>query len=78
MLKFIKIQESENHVMYNYYPEGKKEFGVIECDKFTAKPVKHQIASNDETKWYYYHMLDKIREMAKSKEYSDKGMVAWY
>ena len=78
MLKFVLVEEKEDRVVYEYYPEGGSEYGTVSFDKKTGNGGIETLADNDRHQRYAMKALKRIREMASNKSFEKEGMVAWY
>ncbi len=79
MLEFKLIENNNETVTYQYYPEGKKDdFGVITIKKSDSSIVKQSIAKSDEFKTYFFHMLHRIEKFIRNDQFKDEGLIAWY
>lgn len=78
MLKFVLIEERENKVFYEYYPEGGSESGIVSFNKKTGNGGIETLANNDKHQRYALKALKRIREMASKNSFEKEGMVAWY
>ena len=78
MLKFALIEERENKVFYEYYPEGGSESGIVSFNKQTGDGSIETVADNDKHQRYAMKALKRIREMASNKSFEKEGMIAWY
>ena len=79
MLEFKLIENNDDTVTYQYYPEGKKDdFGVVTVKKSDQSVVEQTIAKTDEFKTYFFHMLHRIEKFIKKNQFEDEGLIAWY
>lgn len=80
MLKFVMVEETDEIVIYNYYPEGKSVYGTISFNKKTkeCKIIKLSEEETDYFTWYARHMFSRCRKFHDEGQYEKEGMVAWY
>lgn len=78
MLTFVLERNAGTEVIYRYFPEGKKESGLISYDKNQGKLTIIQLPDCDEYKHYALHMFARIIEYAKEGNFKESGMIAWY
>lgn len=75
MLTYKLAEETEMHITYHYFPEGKEEFGTVTFEKKTGKVSDIVLAKTDEVKWYANHMIE---EFTAHNEFQRSGTIAWY
>lgn len=78
MVKYKLIEENENTVSYNYFPQGHEDFGTITMHKKTAEIVTAEVAKTDKFKQYFYHMIEEIEKFIEKNNFLKDGYVAWY
>ena len=76
MLKYVLIENAGNAVRYEYFPEGESDSGIVSFNdgKFSIE----YLAKNDRHERYALKLFKKIREMASSGTFEEKGIVAWH
>ena len=47
MLLLKLLEESDSEVVYSYFPEKKKYFGIVKINKITGEIIDVQTADND-------------------------------
>lgn len=76
-LKLIEL--NEDRVIYEYYPEGDKQYpGKISLDLKTKERIYLQESSKDFGKRYSYYAFMKIEEYSSNGNFEKEGLVAWY
>lgn len=78
MLKFILKEETAEKVVYEYFPEGGTEAGIVSYDKETNKCSIITLPKTDKHQIYAQKMFSKIRKYASINSFERKGTVAWY
>jgi len=78
MLKYKLVEETENTVSYNYYPDGNSDFGTVTIDRKSGDISNVVLATSDEFKRYLYHMIEQIEEFVESGDFRKEGLIAWY
>ena len=63
MLKYILLEESEEKVTYEYFPEGGSDSGVVSF--YDGEFSIDSLAENDKHQIYAMKALQRIRRMAK-------------
>lgn len=77
MLKYNLIQENENEVLYEYFPEGGKHAGVIKFDKTKEEWHLEKPSKDDKHNRYALKMVKRLREFASNGTFENEGIVAW-
>lgn len=76
MLELKKKGETTNTVIYNYYPEGKTDWGELVLNKETHTVLEdYTKANNDNFGLYLSHAIKRIESY--SGKYPEKDIVAW-
>lgn len=78
MLKFNMVDKKEGKVLYEYFPEGGTESGVVSFDEKSGDVSIESLAKNDRHERYAVKMFKRIREMASKGTFDKEGIVAWY
>ena len=78
MLRLELVDNTNDKVIYNYFPEGKEEYGIVSVNKNTGDLNVEKIAVNDEYKRYLFHAMSRIRKFFSENRFSEKETVAWY
>lgn len=78
MLKFKMVDNNDDFVSYRYFPEGKEDSGKLTIRKNDGEIVEYTVANTDEFKRYFYHMIQKIEEFVKNKQFLNEGLISWY
>lgn len=78
MLEFVLHNETETTKQFRYFKEGKGEPGVVSIDLTTGEVSIVKLAPNDKFKRYAFHLMRRLEEMYRTKEFSDTGLVMWY
>jgi hypothetical protein len=78
MLKYKLVEESSRKVVYEYYPEGGTEAGVVSFDKETKKISIITLSEKDRHQRYAQKLFARIREFENSNSFGKEGMIAWH
>lgn len=79
MLEFKAIDITSNEAIYDYYVEGHKDQrDTISINLETEKCDIVNLANGDDFKWYAFHLMRRLEEMASKHEFIDNGLVMWY
>lgn len=78
MLELVLNSDNGEIVEYNFFPEGKKEYGTITVNKKTGVVDITKRADGDDYDVYLRHAVSKVLNYQKSGSYQQKEMVAWY
>lgn len=78
MLKYILEKETDKEVVYKYYPEGNKDFGLVSFDKEKNACSIVTLSPNDRHQRYAQKMFARIREFTSNGSFEKEGMIAWY
>lgn len=78
MLKYELLENKTDSVSYRYYPEGQKEYGSVTVRKADKSIMQQEIASNDDFKWCFYKLVNRIGKFIDTGEYNENGIIAWY
>lgn len=78
MLKFTMVENKEGKVLYEYFPEGGAEFGVVSFNEKTGDVGIETLAKNDKHERYALKLFKRIREMASNGNFEKEGTIAWY
>lgn len=78
MLKYELLENNTDSVSYRYYPEGQAEYGMATVRKADKAIEKQEIASNDDFKWCFYKLLNRIESFIDEGKYIESGIIAWY
>lgn len=68
----------QEKAVYNYFPEGKKEYGTVSVNKSTGELDVEKVSVNDEHKRYLCHAISRIEKYFAENNFQDKDIVAWY
>ena len=77
MLKFKLKEETEETVVYEYYPEGKTSRGLVSYNKKTNECSIVTLSTEDRHKRYALKMFSKIKEYANNNKFKTEGVIAW-
>lgn len=78
MLDLVFKSFIDGEYIYEYYPEGKEEFGTVGYNINTGEMRFITIASSDlKRKKYAGHAVQALRRFAKDEEFPKEWMVAW-
>ena len=72
------IEETPQKVVYEYFPEGITEVGIISFDKETKMNSIVTPSSKDKYQLYAQKLFSRIREFSNSNSFKKTGMIAWY
>lgn len=78
MLKFNLVEETSKKVVYEYYPEGGSDAGVVSYDKVLKTNSIVTLSAKDKHQRYAQKLYARIREFANSNSFEKTGMIAWY
>lgn len=78
MLKFNLIEETSKKVVYEYYPEGDKDVGVVSYDKELKTNSIVTLSVKDKHQRYAQKLFARIREFADGQSFEKEGMIVWY
>ena len=78
MLLLKLLEESDSEVVYSYFPEKKKYFGIVKINKITGEIIDVQTADNDLHKRYMHHAVSKIISLCEKGDFPREEMVSWY
>ena len=78
MLKFAMVENKEGKVLYEYFPEGGTESGLVSFDVKTGAVGIETLSKKDKHERYALKMFKKIREMASNGNFEKEGTIAWY
>lgn len=78
MLTLELVEECDGTLVFNYYPEGKAEFGTVSINKDTGEILVLKTPSVDKFGIYKVKALSTLRKYYASGEYRGKDTVAWY
>ena len=78
MLLLKLLEESDSEVVYSYFPEKKKYFGIVKINKITGEIIDVQTADNDLHKQYMHHAVSKIISFCEKGDFPKEEMVSWY
>lgn len=68
----------QEEAIYNYFPEGKEEYGTISINKNTGELDVKKVSVNDEHKRYLFHAISRIEKYFKENNFRGNDTVAWY
>lgn len=78
MLEYELFKESDEEVIYKYYPEGKKQAGLVSVSKSTGECKINELSLDDRHQRYALKLFKKLKEYASNNSFNLKGMIAWY
>lgn len=78
MLTYNLIKETNETVVYDYFPENGKVSGTVSYDKKSNKCSIVTSPEIDKHQIYAQKMFSKIREYASNKSFEKEGIIAWY
>lgn len=78
MLRLELVDNTQCKAIYNYFPEGKEEYGTISINKRTGELEVEKISANDEYKRYLFHARSRIEDFFAENNFMEKDVVAWY
>ena len=78
MLKFKMVEEKQDIIKYEYYPEGKEACGIVSINKVTGEMELVKQAENDRRGNYARKMFGRILKMLQAGTFDEAGMIAWY
>lgn len=78
MLKFILNKETDETVVYEYFPEKNNDSGLVSYDKKEDKCSVVTLSKADKHQRYALKMFSKIREFASNNSFQKEGIIAWY
>lgn len=77
MLRLKLLNEYDNKIIYEYYPEDSNISGRISIDKKTGEIELIRQAENDKFGRYKVHAVSAIMNYFKSKNYKMNETIAW-
>ena len=78
MVYFKLIELNEDSVIYEYYPENKREYpGVIVINR-NRDDIKITESEEDFGKRYAFHALRVIEQYIEHDDFKEESMTAWY
>ncbi len=77
MLRLKMCGESENKIIYEYYPEDGEDCGRLSINKQSGKIELMQQADTDEYGSYKVHAVSTITKYYKQNNYLTNQIVAW-
>lgn len=78
MLRFEMIENNMDFVSYRYFPENDTLFGNISVRKADKTIIAQTIAENDEFKWCFSHLDQRIKEFIDKDCFEKQGTIIWY
>ena len=78
MLRYVLLEENKNNAIYEYFPEGKSQSGIIGVSKATGELNIIRLAETDRHRTYAAKLFRKLEEFQKKQLYNEKGMIAWF
>lgn len=78
MLKYELVMNTDDELVYKYYPEGEGEPGIVSIKKNSMECELKQLAPEDEDNYYANHMWDRLRRFVTEGNCLQSGMIAWY
>lgn len=78
MLTLVLYIDHGDTIEYNFFPEGKEEYGTIAINKSTGDIDVIKRADGDKFERYLAHAVSQVSKFQKSGEYLQKTTVAWY
>lgn len=78
MLKFNMVDSNDGKVLYEYFPEGGADSGIVSFSEKNGDISIESLAKNDRHERYALKMFKKIRDMASKGTFEKEGTVAWY
>lgn len=62
MLRFELIDNTNDHVIYRYFPDNKDESGLISVRKSDGEIIEQIVNENDDFKWCFFKMYKRIKQ----------------
>lgn len=78
MLRYELIENTDEFVSYRYFPEGEALFGTLTVRKRDKDVIEQKVAPNDDFKWCFWKLLNRIEEFIDNSHFEEKGIIAWY
>lgn len=78
MLRLELVNNTQNEVIYNYFPEQKEEYGTVSVKKDTGEFSIVKISVNDEHRRYLSHAVSRIEKYSAENNFIENDIVAWY
>lgn len=79
MVTIELIELTSDRVVYEYFPEGEKDYpGKVGLDLKTNQRLFLEDSVKDFGKRYANHVLNKIEEYNLDGDFKKEGLVAWY
>lgn len=77
MLRLELVENTQEEIVYNYFPEGESEYGTISINKVTGELDIKKISTNDAHKRYLFHAVSRIEKYHVENKYLERDMAAW-
>lgn len=77
MLRLELVSNTQEEVIYNYFPEHESEYGTVSINKATGELDVKKVSVNDEYKRYLYHAISTVEMYFKEDSFREKATVAW-
>jgi putative aminopeptidase FrvX len=78
MLKFRLVEETPKKVVYEYFPEGGTDAGIVSFNKETKTNSIVTLSTKDKHQRYAQKLFSRIRELATQNSFTKEGMIAWF
>lgn len=78
MLRLKLVENTNSKVVYNYFPENEKTYGVVSLDKSNGEVLNVNIAKNDVHNRYMHHAVSKVIKFIEDSVFPEEEIVAWY
>ncbi len=78
MLKLVLIDNTDDCVSYDYYPENNGNYGTLTMAKKSGEIEIVKVADNDGFHIYLGHAISQLESYYMNKKYVEHDVVAWY
>lgn len=77
MLTYALLQENENELLYEYFPEGGDASGIVAYNKKSGICDIRKLSDADKHQRYALKLFKRIREFASGGSFKNEGIIAW-
>lgn len=78
MLILKLLSQDSGKIVFNYYPEGKEDFGTLSLNEHTGEISVISVPECDEFGRYRIHAIKRIKEYFQNKHFELEDIVVWY
>lgn len=77
MLRLELVENTQEEIVYSYFPEGESEYGTISINKVTGELDIKKTSANDAYKRYLFHAVSRIEKYYAENKFLERDIVAW-